>query len=177
MSSQVFPSFTGIGYPIPRRPMWNTTTQKVVSGKQTRLANWTYPIYQWDLLFNLREGSVTGSAFTEMSQLKGFYNSRQGSFDSFLFTDPDDNTVTGQAIGTGDGSTTAFQLARANGGFVEPVLAPNAVSAVYDNATPVAAIAAPTNGTLTSTTAGALAATTYYVRSTWVTATGETAAG
>lgn len=34
-------------------------------------------------------------------------------------------------------------------------------------------ITAPTNGALTQTTSGALGATTYYVRSTWVTANGE----
>lgn len=34
---------------------------------------------------------------------------------------------------------------------------------------------APTNGALTQTAAGALPATTYYVKSTWVTASGETA--
>ncbi len=94
--------------------------------------------------------------------------------DTFLYTDATDNTVIAQSIGTGNGSTTTFQLVRSFGGFVEPILAPNAVTTVYDNGTPVAAISAPTNGTLTQTSAGSLGATTYYVKTSWVTSTGET---
>lgn len=134
MSTQVFPTLTGIGYPIPRRPVWDTTKQQNVSGKETRLGNFTFPLYQWDLVYNaIRQGSVHGTAYTELATLMGFYNARQGSFDSFLFTDPDDNSVTTQSLGTGDGTTLAFQLVRTFGGFVEPVLAPNAVSNVRVN--------------------------------------------
>jgi uncharacterized protein (TIGR02217 family) len=45
--------------------------------------------------------------------------------------------VSAQAIGTGNGSTTVFQLVRSmgvalpGGGFAEPITAPNAVSAIY----------------------------------------------
>ncbi len=132
MSSQVFPALTGLGWDVVRTPMWDTTIQENQSGKETRMSNYTYPRYQWDLVFNaLRQGTVHGSAYTEFAQLLGFYNARQGSFDSFLYTDADDYTVTGQAIGTGDGATLTFPLVRTFGGFVEPVLAPNTVSKVY----------------------------------------------
>ena len=61
----------------------------------------------------------------------------QGAFRPFLFEDPSDRRVVGQPIGTGDASTTVFQLQRAigarlpGGGFFEPISAPNVVSAVY----------------------------------------------
>jgi uncharacterized protein (TIGR02217 family) len=177
MSTAVFPVLTGLGWDAPRTPIWNNTLQENVSGKETRLALWTYPRWQWDLTFDvLRQGTVHGAAYTEFSQLAGFFNQRQGQFDTFLYTDTDDNSVTTQSIGSGDGSTTAFQLVRTFGGFVEPVLAPNAVSAVYlaGVAIPTAGLSAPTNGALTATAAGALGATTYYVKTTWTTASGET---
>jgi hypothetical protein len=66
-----------------------------------------------------------------MQTLLGFYNARQGSFDTFLFTDPDDSSITGQQIGIGDGSTKTFQLLRALGGFNDIIQAPNVVSTVY----------------------------------------------
>jgi uncharacterized protein (TIGR02217 family) len=61
----------------------------------------------------------------------------QGAFGTFLFRDPSDDQVTGQQIGVGNASATVFQLQRAmgatlpGGGFLEPVLAPNIVGAVY----------------------------------------------
>ena len=59
----------------------------------------------------------------------GFFLQQQGAFQPFLFDDPTDDTVTGQAIGTGDGSARCnFQLrAQPMGGFAEPITAPNAV--------------------------------------------------
>jgi uncharacterized protein (TIGR02217 family) len=39
----------------------------------------------------------------------------QGTFSPFYFCDPDDNQVTGQAIGVGDGSTKQFTFVRTYG--------------------------------------------------------------
>jgi hypothetical protein len=47
---------------------------------------------------------------------------------SFLLTDPDDNAVTAQAFGVGDGSTTLFQPARPSGVYVEPLFDLNAAA-------------------------------------------------
>jgi uncharacterized protein (TIGR02217 family) len=63
----------------------------------------------------------------------------QGAFGTFLFHDPSDWQVSGQEIGIGDASATVFQLQRAmgaalpGGGFLEPITAPNIVSAIYLN--------------------------------------------
>ena len=136
MSSALFPTLAGLGWDVTRTPMWSNTVQQAVSGKETRIARWSYPRWQWELTFEfLRQGTVHGTAYTEFSQLAGFFNARQGSFDSFLYQDADDNAITGQALGTGDGSKTAFQLIRSFGGFNEPILAPNVVSHVYLNGT------------------------------------------
>ena len=139
MSTQVFPILTGKAWDVVRTPIWETIVQENVSGKEVRLANFTYPRYQWDLTYSaLRQGSVNGANYTEFAQVMAFYNARQGSFDSFLYTDDDDQTVTGQAIGVGDGVTTQFQMVRSlpGGAFVEPVLAPNTVTAIKLNGTP-----------------------------------------
>ena len=134
MSTQVFPTLTGQGWDIVRTPIWDTITQQSVSGKEVRIGNFTFPRWQWDFVYEgLRQGVVNNATYTEFAQLAGFYNARQGSFDSFLYTDQDDNAVVAQGIGTGDGTTTQFQLIRTFGAFVEPVLAPNSVTAVKVN--------------------------------------------
>lgn len=130
MGTSVFPTFAGTTFPVQRTPMWDTQVQTSVSGKEVRQAFWTYPIYQWDLSINLlRSDSVNA----EFQALMGFFNARQGKFDTFLYQDADDNSITGQVIGVGDGSTTNFPLVKDLGGFVEPILAPNVVSHVYVN--------------------------------------------
>lgn len=178
MSTSVFPSLPGMTFPIQRSPVFDTRTQTAISGKETRIALQSYPRRKYEIPFSVLRSSLS---LAEMQTLVGFFNSLYGGWDTFLYTDADDNSVTGQGLGTGDGSTTAFQLIRAFGGggfsFVEPVLAPNTVSAVYLNGVsiPAAGYSAATNGALTQTSSGSLGAATYYVRSTWVTESGETA--
>jgi len=130
LSTAIFPTLPGQLWP-KRTPEWSTRTQEAISGKQTRVSLWSYPRWTWELSFEMLRSIA---ATPEFQTLVNFYNGRQGSFDSFLFTDPSDNAVTGQGLGIGDGHTTSFQLVRAFGGiggFVEPIWAPNLVSNVY----------------------------------------------
>lgn len=126
MSTAVFPTLAGLGWDVKRGQEFRTTKPVSVSGMEVAIANWQYPRYMWELKWNvIRQGSINGTTYTEHSTLFGFYNSRQGGFDSFLYNAEDDNTVTTQQIGLGTGSATVFPLVRTYGGFTEPVLAPN----------------------------------------------------
>ena len=124
MSTQLFPSLAGLEYPVVRTPIFSTLVQKAVSGQENRAALQVYPRWQYTLSFNF----LRDDGNNEFRTLVAFFLARQGMYDSFLFNDIDDNSVTGQTIGVGDGSTVRFQLARTFGGFTEPVLAPNVVS-------------------------------------------------
>lgn len=118
MGNAVFPSLPGLAWDVTRTPVWSTTERKSAAGRAFRSANYSYPLYRVKLAFDVLRQS---GALAEMAQLAGFYNSVGGAFDSFLWIDPDDNAVVAQAIGTGNGSATQWQLIRAFGGFVEPV--------------------------------------------------------
>lgn len=122
MSNEVFPTLPGLTPEITRTPIWSTAIKSSVSQREYRTANVSVPAYSYKLSYEvIRQGAVGGFTHAELSTLAGFFNARRGSFDSFLFSDPDDSTATAQQFGTGDGTTAAFQLARAWGGFVEPV--------------------------------------------------------
>jgi uncharacterized protein (TIGR02217 family) len=124
MSTEIFPALAGLEYPVVRTPVFRTLTQLSASGNENRAALQSYPRWQWTLSFNfLRDTGVS-----EFRTLVSFFLARQGSFDSFLFDDVDDDAVTGQLVGRGDGHTTLFPLVRTFGGFDEPVLAPHAIS-------------------------------------------------
>ena len=118
MSNLVFPVLAGIAFPVKKRPIFRTIVQETVSGKELRIALMSFPLWQFSLSFNVLR---TAAALLEYQTLQGFFNKLLGSFDTFLYTDPTDNSVTNEPFGTGDGVTKSFQLIRSLGGFLEPI--------------------------------------------------------
>ncbi len=132
MSSSVFPILPGMAWGVIKRPRFSTIVQKTASGREIRSALMSYPLWEFSLSFEVLRGS---NGYTEMQTLAGFFNQLLGSYDTFLFNDPTDNSVTAQPFGTGDGLTTDFQLLRTMGGFIEPVQNVNGTPSIYVNGT------------------------------------------
>lgn len=132
MSNAVYPTLPGLSFGVVRSPIWNTITKLSTSGREYRAARYTTPLYKYTLSYEFLRSAST---YAELQTLVGFFNARRGSFDSFLFTDPDDNSVTAQLIGTGNGALTQFQLLRQFGGFSEPVYDLNGSPSVYVSGT------------------------------------------
>src|SRR5580704_6338067 len=136
----IFPALPGLGWSVTKAPRFATRIQRAVSGRELRVLDQPYPLWTWTLTYGvLRDQSDTrgpgglGVGYSELRTLMGFFLAQQGALTPFLFDDPTDDSITGQIIGTGDGSTTAFQLVRTMGGFAEPIVAPNVVSGAYLN--------------------------------------------
>ena len=130
MSNAVLPDFPGLEWKIRRSPRWSTRIQKAASGRELRATFYSAPILDFTLSYEvLRSG-----AEAELQELVGFFNARQGSFDSFLYRDPLDNSVTAQAFGLGDDATAQYQLVRTLGGHVEPVMNLNGTPTLYADA-------------------------------------------
>lgn len=127
MSDAILPSFPGLTWNVVRKPQWSTVTKTSVSGREFRAAQYSYPIWRYKLTYEVLRAS---NALPEMPQLAAFFNAHRGSWDTWLYSDPDDNAVIAQQFGTGDGSTKAFQLVRSFGGYVEPVFDLNGVPVV-----------------------------------------------
>lgn len=125
MSNAVFPTLPGLGWSVGKTPEWSTKTQRMASGREFRAAFMSYPLWRFSLNYDFLRAA---SAYAELQSLMGFFNARQGAYDSFLYTDPNDNSVTDYQFGTGDGTTVAFQLTRAYGGFIEPVMNVNTLT-------------------------------------------------
>ena len=124
MSIPSFPTLGGAAFPSTRTPIWDTIAQKAISGKETRLQLWTYPRWRWDVSFSVLPAGQDASGFgnnADFQTMIGLWNSVAGSALPFHYTDPYDNAVTTQGLGTADGTTTAFNCVRAFGGFTEPV--------------------------------------------------------
>lgn len=123
MTLPVYPTLKGLTYPIKWTPrFYNMATQTTASGADIDLGLAAYPLHDFELQYDfLRDGG----ALVEFKTLMGFVLQVGGTAGRFLFSNPDDFTVTGQLIGTGDGTTRTFTLVRTfgAGGFAgtEPV--------------------------------------------------------
>jgi hypothetical protein len=118
MSTAVFPTLRGLALPVQKSPIYSTVIKTSVSGREIRRANYSTPIWNISLSFEFLRDTFL---IPELKTLMGFFMARRGSFDNFLFSDPDDNRVINELIGTGDGVTRSFQLTRTYGGITEPV--------------------------------------------------------
>jgi uncharacterized protein (TIGR02217 family) len=134
----VFPALPGLAWSVTKAPTFQTRIQRAVSGRELRALDYPYPLWRFTLVFEfLRDNPTAG--LDELRTLLGFYLSCQGAYGTFLFQDPSDYQVSGQYLGTGNSSVSIFQMQRTmgtalpNGGFVEPIVAPNLISAVYFN--------------------------------------------
>ena len=132
----VFPALPGLAWGVTKAPTFQTRIQRAVSGRELRALDYPYPLWQFTLVFAfLRDNPAAG--FDELRTLMGFYLACQGAYGTFLFEDPSDSYVYGQYLGTGDSGSAIFQLQRTmgmilpSGGFVEPIVAPNLITAVY----------------------------------------------
>lgn len=145
MSNAVLPLTDGYGITAIKTPQWTTRRARAVSGFERRVQQRIYPMYGVEMSIEVLR-DATG--LDEAKNLIGFFNARAGQFDSFLYTDPDDNSVTDQQFGTRDGTTTQFQLVRAFGGFIEPVHNVNVLTNIKSNGV---ALASPADYSISAT--------------------------
>lgn len=131
MTLAIFPSnLPGISWDWTRTPLTKTKVNEADSGFEYRRAYYSSPKFMYSGVYQFLRASPAQAEFQE---LMAFIMNAQGMFSTWLFSDPQDNSVTGQGIATGDGTTTVFSLIRSFGGFVQGGIVANNVSTVYVN--------------------------------------------
>ncbi len=103
-----------IAYGSAGGPEYSTDIVITHGGYEQRNINWA----QSRARYNVAHGVKTQS---QLDALIAFFRARKGRADGFRFKDWSDYKVTGQAIGTGNGSNKIFQLVKtySNGGITE----------------------------------------------------------
>lgn len=107
MSASIFPTLAGSTIDIKRTPVYDTTVQRESSGRELRISRATAARYRYGITYDFLRQDSGGD---ELASLMNFLAVHRGQWDSFLFTDPKDSTVTAGSFGTGDGTTTIFYL-------------------------------------------------------------------
>lgn len=96
---------TEIGFAAVGGPGWSTTVNAGFSGYEQRNKNWSVPLAQYKIELTYKDQSY-------FDKVNSFFWNVGGQADAFRFKDHKDYSATGQAIGTGDGTTTVFQLVK-----------------------------------------------------------------
>lgn len=156
MSVPAFPTISGIKPEGKLTLSGSTVRHEAISGKRTILPQRSIPRRQWELPVDFLRSKTwwRDGTLQEFEALVGFINAAVMGGTCFAYTDPDDNAVTTQGFGQGDGVTTAFQLVRALGGFSEPVYLPT-ITTIFVAGTPTAAYTLGSTGIVTFTVAPA----------------------
>ncbi len=141
MSLPAFPALPGQSWSVHKKPLFSTRVASHVSGREVRTPFYSAPLYEFELTFEALDssGARANLGSNSLQSLMGLYLQCQGQFGTFVYVDPTDNTVAGQAIALGDGSATAFGLVRTLGGFTEPVSWALSVANVNLNGAPTSA--------------------------------------
>jgi hypothetical protein len=120
-----FPTLSGQGWSVHKKPTFSTIVASHVSGREVRDALYQNPIWQFEAVFNGLDSSSStypGLGANSLQALMGLFLQCQGQYGTFLYTDPTDSAASSSAaFATGDGTTTAFTLSRYLGPFLEPV--------------------------------------------------------
>lgn len=133
MGNQFYPTLPGRAWPIRRTAIYKTDRHEAVSGRELGIARWAYARYRWELTYD-----VLREAMSELRAVAGLFGYCRGSFDTFLWADPDPSfsVANGHQFGVGDGVTTKFQLARDYASqFIEPVAAVASGPSIFVNGT------------------------------------------
>lgn len=156
MSTAVFPTLAGIKWNNKKTPLFKTGIQTSLSGRELRTQYYSYPRWNFALSYEFLRDGVGQN---ELKDLVSFFLLRGGSYDSFYYNEPSDNSATNQTIGTGDGSTLKFALVRVYGSYVEPVFAVQGTPSIMLNGAVQTTGYSIANGVVTFTTAPAAGVT------------------
>lgn len=123
----IYPALPGLTFNVKWTPQFAAMPTQVMSNMANiDLALSNIPIHEFELNYDfLRDGVLWNTGSSEFKTMMGFFLQIGGPAGRFLFKNPDDFTVAGQAIGTTDGVTSVWTIQRTFGaggfGGTEPV--------------------------------------------------------
>lgn len=109
----------GLSIEVKKKPAFTTQIAKSASGVEIRNKLQEYP--SWDIEMSYEFLEDRSGAESSLKTITGFFLARGGSYESFLFKDPDDYLVVNGWCGEPDGVTTVFYFNRTIGAFHERI--------------------------------------------------------
>lgn len=122
-----------------------TDVVTLASGREERNSRWAHSRRRWNAGYGVKSRA-------DMQAVLTFFEERRGRFHSFLWRDGLDHSAEGQAIGTGNGVLTAFQLVKRYGASFDPYVRPITKPVVATVRVWVAGVEATSGWTVSGTT-------------------------
>lgn len=103
MSNLTYPVVRGLTYTVTKTPKFSTIVQSSPDAlSETRILQQQNPQWHWQLIYDYLKNDSSNpgpfTPYTDYQTLQGFILGRQGQYDSFLYDDPTDDTVTNQML-------------------------------------------------------------------------------
>src|SRR5947209_10280491 len=99
-----FPVLAGQGWSVHKKPTFATLVAPHVSGREVRDPLYANPVWRFELTFDGLDGTANnqygGLGASSLQSLMGLFLQAQGQFGTFVYYDPSDYSVSGQAFGT-----------------------------------------------------------------------------
>jgi hypothetical protein len=131
MSTIVFPALPGLSWSVYRKPTFATIVRKSDSNREVTAKMNSRCFYEFELNYEFLKFK---NGATDLTQIQSLFLKMRGDYDTFLFEDPNDKSVTLSQIGTGNGTNRVFVLGRNTGpSFFEAVGYLNTITGVYLN--------------------------------------------
>ena len=127
MSDEVF-SYD-LDSPFGEDIRWSTIISESEAGSEQRYQKWLKPRRTFRVQLRARSVNPRASAQSEADQIWSFYRRHKGAFDSFLFQNPNENPVTAETPGSGDGVRSVFYVGNKVGiPTGDVILSPNTIT-------------------------------------------------
>jgi uncharacterized protein (TIGR02217 family) len=91
---------------------FSTDVLTALTGREQRVRNWATCRGKGDVGYALRQITDVSDQINYIKQVVAIHMAHHGKERPFRFRDPSDYTTTTERFGTGDGSTTTFQLTK-----------------------------------------------------------------
>ena len=104
MSSLVYPTVRGLTFNVTKTPQFSTMVRSSPDPlNETRIPQAQNPVWHWSLVYDYLKNDPNDiipalTPYTDYQTLQGFILGRHGQYDSFLYDDPTDDTVTNQIL-------------------------------------------------------------------------------
>jgi hypothetical protein len=119
---------------LKKSPNFNSLRQKGPAGVNAGVALKPYATWDFEFSCDHIKGHEQAAA-SVVAQMLGTFMATAGGANPFLFTDAQDNTVTGAQFGVGDGIHTKFQLSRNIFGYPDIIQNTKGTPSIYVSGT------------------------------------------
>lgn len=109
----------GLAFSVHKKPIFRSAVFEASNGNEVRVSYSEFPRWEFELTYEFLEDR--SGASSSLKTIMGFFTDMKGSFEQWLFKDPDDYLCQAAVMGEADATTTKFYFLRYLGSIGERI--------------------------------------------------------